>query len=488
MNDKASLRSQKAKPKRDEERNTQPAENTSCTATAATTSSKSHPHDPIESVDLVIALRQCQKFHIQNASSATSIQNGRKRPNPPLSPHFSGHLLPYPRGMFNSKNYCFMNAVIQALIFIPPVAQLAISVEDAGYREICPTLSTLGKWLREYWKPKVSLLPPSLPLHKQADFSGNIQSDAQEYLQRLLECIDKELVELEETELAADNPEALQQASRAKANDMKGWTVVHHGKQKLTYQVHKTKHSLLLTYLLGGLTESHVSGTVRDRTSVTVESFFSLSLKVGFKSVCTIEEALQYTFQTEKIEVDDAAGGKSIKKSSLLVELPEILILHLSRWAVTAEGEVVKIDNTVTYRSSLTIPASICPDRLANQPKQRMYRLLSVVAHRGNSAHGGHYVTYLSGSSGSVANPFCMTPANSKASGPARHTDPSRPIPGATAGGKGDRNNTNKCSLPPRSPLPNGSFLLCNDVKITLETESTVTKETAYFLVYQKEH
>eukprot|EP00796_Vickermania_ingenoplastis_P013301 gene13302-9139_t len=394
-------------------------------------------------VDLYHALRVAQRRETGMKGSERSS----------FSPTFT--VLPYPRGLFNSKNFCFINAVLQALIFTPPLAQMAVSAEKSGSTE-CPTLAALGKFFLSYWKPgltRASLLPPQLPLKRDNIFSGGSQCDAQEYLQCLLECVDAELMAVE-VQLAAEHNTVWGDAGSTRAKDLKGWTTVN-GKEKTTYRVDRSKHSVLFTSVFGGVLENRVCGNSKGRVSATVEPFFMLTLKIGFKSACTIEEALQYTFKMEQIE----GGTKPITTRTVFVELPDILILHLSRWAVTREGSIVKLDNTVSFKNSLTFPSSICADRLVSLP-QRTYRLLSAVAHRGSFEDSGHYVTYIAAH---AANPANVGPR-------AGHSDP----------------NSCATSTSRRAAVPSGTYVLCDDSKISLVGGDALQRETVYFLIYQR--
>lgn len=395
---------------------------------------------------------------------------GSKGRRPQFSSSFS--LLPYPRGIFNRRFYCYMNAVIQTLIFCPPFVHLIVSVEESSLSAQCPIITALGKWFKDYWKPgysRASILPPSLVLPRV--FTGQVQSDAQEYLQCLLEAVDAELMEAESRDVLRGGGNHLATNIEEKAKELKGWTVVE-GKGRLRYQLHKAKHSVLLNTILGGITESYVSAgnSSKDQgSSVTVEGFFMLSLKIGFKAQCTIEESLLHTFSPEKIESTEEAGGKTIVKTTKVGELPRILILHLSRWAVTREGDIVKIDNKVQFGNTLAFPPSICTRELSSLPaSQRSYRLLAAVAHRGHSSADGHYVAYIAAH---IANPFAIGTAAQKS-----HQDPFRstPAPGTAH------------SFTSRTAITKGTFILCDDVRVTLEKQSSLEKETVYFLVYQK--
>lgn len=421
----------------------------------------------------------------EEKSSKKNVQ-GRKLAHPF---HKQFLILPYPRGLFNPKNICFMNAIFQVLIFIPGFAQLAVSVADglSSFGSLSPTMSALGKWFKEYWKPgltRSSLMPPQLCFLANTSSFVSDQHDAHEYLQRLLEQVDDELMKLEEAKLSNGVTQSeLQPSSVSKVSSLKGWTVVQHGKEKLQYRMHTSRHSLLLTSLLGGLLESRVSGGAKVNTSATVQPFFTLTLHISFKSSCTVEEALEHELQKEKL-INTCLS--LIQKVTLFTELPRILILHFSRWSVTAEKEVVKIDNEVVYNSTMSIPPHLCSDPQL-PPVERLYRLVSAVAHRGTQAHVGHYVTYLSPEH--VANPFSFTGNSSQRSSQFRKTsfsDSSLHSTGLAATRRNEDLISTHSSGPSRNTVPHNHFILCDDTHISLVNEEALQRECIYLLVYEK--
>lgn len=470
---------------------------------SSSSSMKATLHLPIAPAPLsnVFRLTMQPTQHDSNAAPSSSKGkrrgDGKKKNNrlkraqvPPLATRFV--VQPYPRGLINRKNLCFMNAVFQSLIFIPGFAQLAISVADSpsSFSSLSPTMCTLGKWFQAYWNSGLtrSLFPPPQFPHsrKIASFIRE-QHDAHEFLQCLLEEIDNELMKLERERLSKCEGSALVPSSVSKVMDLKGWTVVHKAKEKLNYTMHAGKHSILLSSLFGGLTESRVSGIAKNRISATVESFFTLSLKIGFKATCTVGEALERAFQKEEINVSDSM---TLHKSMLFVELPKILIVHLCRWAITAEGEVVKIDNAVTCPSTLTIPPHLCADREL-PPSDRLYRLLSVVAHRGTEANSGHYVTYLSPVH--TANPFSVGGGHASCLAPGGHTGETPSTAHyVSAGSSGTstaaQSSPSLPSRPCRSAVPSGHFIRCNDADVSLVNGATLKNEAAYLMVFEKQH
>jgi ubiquitin carboxyl-terminal hydrolase 10 len=389
---------------------------------------------------------------------------------------------PYPRGMVNNSNFCFMNSILQSLLFIPAFAQLAVSVCcDTLARECCPTLTIFGNWALQYWKPGCTRLaivaPVLMPRNKagtsssgttavslipnsQRALDGSVQEDAQEFLQKLLECIQRELVLFEE-QLGRESEVATVLEERgggsSPASARKGWTVVK-GKEKLAVREHVDVHgqSQLLSAIFGGTLESHLQGKQRQRhhVSVLVEKFFCVPVDINFAAECTMEQALEHTFTSETIY--DSEREKNLKKTLRFGQLPSILLLQLRRWAMTREGELVKLDNVVHLKRALQIPRSICGDETLDNAA-RSYRLLSVVCHRGDTVGRGHYVTYLVQHAASPDVMKVQQKAGKASEAEAVHTAP-----------------------------PSTSVILCNDANISIAPAKSMEKESIYFLVYQR--
>ncbi|KAF8279557.1 ubiquitin hydrolase CA [Trypanosoma cruzi cruzi] len=318
---------------------------------------------------------------------------------------------PSARGILNNSNYCFMNATAQALVFLPPFAQLAISAVLEA--ELCPTLATLGKWMLSYWARAPNQLVPPLSLPKAVrgqtassaapshwgKMDGSSQEDATEFMHHLLEVIQTELCALEGSYGESSNGRIRDPNTSLEGNsEKKGWTFVK-GRERLSVREHCDKsRSVLLDAVFGGAVENHLKGKskLKDHASVLVEGFFLLQVDVGFSAECSLEMALERSLQRERVY--DSARAKDLLKTVKLRRLPTVLLLQLQRWAVTAEGELVKLDNLVRFSKTLVLPKSTCSDNTLSNAA-RTYELVAFIAHRGKATERGHYVAYLTNAS-----------------------------------------------------------------------------------------
>lgn len=474
---------------------------------------------------------------------------------------------PVPRPLANSSNFCFLNAIVQALVCVPCVAH-ACAMTAEMYK-LAPVLSTLGSFLRlRYWRAgSAVLVAPRLPVGPLGAGSGSGsravgQEDASEFLVCLLAQMELEMnaVEAQLVASAAGNsspspsstttpaggggkaqrgnafpsepppgtpphgtggggkkskkkqPAGGGDASSEQDGDEDRWVTVGKTKKHRVVARHdaaapgggggggssepSTSNATtpaaspashtgdtassapsLFPQIMGGVVSNALRGgrgIAKSVTSVVYEPFSSVSIAVGFAAQCTVEEALARAFLPESIQ--DDTRGVAMKKVSLIEQLPQVLVLTVRRWAVTAEGDIVKIDNQLQYSSGgsgnkasaaaetehggaglpsatrLVVPATCCAQKLT--PQQRSYQLTSVVCHRGDGMMNGHYVTYIVGDE---------PPAASSAS---------------LGGGGGAASAT----PPPAGP----EVLLCNDASISRSTLRQLEKECAYLLFYSR--
>ena len=149
-----------------------------------------------------------------------------------------------------------------------------------------------------------------------------------------------------------------------------------------------------------------VGGPGRKALSVTREPFSLLTLALPSSLVAspasriTLEELLvaNYGNPEERIEKADAGGGV-LGRTLRLHRLPNVLLCLIQRWAVDPQaGRVVKLKNRVHFGLSLTVPRSVLSGDVSTRPlAPPRYRLLSTVAHRGDSGASGHYVAHVVG-------------------------------------------------------------------------------------------
>ena len=350
---------------------------------------------------------------------------------------------------------------------------------------VAPTCVALGQWIQKYYQlPPAGgtsmslggpLTAPSLPTitTKYKSMTGQTQEDASEFLQLLLETVQQELKAYEDLLLLTDHSAttskknnsplaAFAQAqqggsggskdnggSSSSAAEGKGWVTVGKSKGDLftikTVRPKSIPPSYVMdTLVFGGMLHHQLKGGSTNRnkgiTSVRAHPFFAIPVAVGGAVRQTIEEALKFTCMQETVENDER--GTTMTKQEKMGVLPQTLIVQIKRWAMTAEGDIVKLDNVVTFGPTLVLPNDLTSH--AGMPGvERTYILSSVVCHRGTGSSKGHYVTYLNNS-------------------------PQAAVDAAEEAGKG-------------YPMS-----LCDDFKVTASSLQHTWEDSPYFLFYRK--
>ncbi|EAS37112.3 ubiquitin C-terminal hydrolase [Coccidioides immitis RS] len=337
-----------------------------------------------------------------------------------------------PRGLVNTGNMCYMNSVLQVLVFCVPFYDFLDRVSRRAahsFKSELPLLDAMIMFMREFRvigsASSVEQLRQRLKqteleqygssfipeyvyqvirhLPRFRDMRRGHQQDAQEFLGFLFEELHEECLH------AIKSSSALPEAASASDVDAvsmtddsagEGWLEVGH-KQKaaVTRSSGHIASESPITRIFGGnlRSEFRVPG---NKNSVTLEPYQSLQLDIGSPQVNNIIDALKGLTRPETMHGDfsSSRGTKVNATKQVFIEsLPPVLILHLKRFhydSVTKGTQ--KIWKKIGYPLELEIPKEVfAPHRrnmLAAQggglPK---YRLTGVIYHHGKNASGGHY-------------------------------------------------------------------------------------------------
>nr|XP_043636118.1 ubiquitin carboxyl-terminal hydrolase 24 isoform X2 [Erigeron canadensis] len=318
-----------------------------------------------------------------------------------------------PRGLINSGNLCFLNATLQALLACSPFVNLLQklrmhNIPKVGY----PTLHAFVEFISSFdmpsnlhskkkdnillesrealrpvmFEPVLNKFSPDMP----NSFSGRPrQEDAQEFLSFVMHQMHDELLKFEGANSNV-NGGKVSLVSSVSDEDGDGWETVG-PKNKTAITRTQSFVPSKLSEIFGGQLSSVVKAR-GNKPSNTIQPFLLLHLNICPDPVHTIEDALHLFSAPETLEGYRASSaGKaelvSASKSVKILELPEIIILHLMRFSYGSQGST-KILKPVYFPLEL-----ILHRELLFQPttEGRKYELVATITHHGREPSKGHY-------------------------------------------------------------------------------------------------
>ncbi|QIW99062.1 hypothetical protein AMS68_004580 [Peltaster fructicola] len=327
-----------------------------------------------------------------------------------------------PRGLVNTGNMCYMNSILQVLVFCVPFFNFLDQVRTRTVHSMkseTPLLDAMIMFMRELKvlasagdldSLRKTLKPEQLEkygdpitpeyiydalkhLPRFQSMRRGHQQDAEEFLGFVLEGLHDECVAV----MQGDN-QALQadQSDVESQQEGDGWLEVG-PKQKaaVTRTAGHQDAPSPVTKIFGG----HLRSELRvpgQKDSVTLEPYKPLQLDIGASHINNIVDALKGITHIENLTGDFGGRGNTAKKQVFIDSLPPVLILHLKRFQY--ENNLTgtqKIWKKVGYPLELEIPKEVFTQSkrgsLSVSNGLPKYRLTAVVYHHGKSAAGGHY-------------------------------------------------------------------------------------------------
>ncbi|KAI9759376.1 MAG: hypothetical protein M4579_002365 [Chaenotheca gracillima] len=347
-----------------------------------------------------------------------------------------------PRGLINTGNMCYMNSVLQVLVFCVPFFGFLDQVGKRvahSFKSDTPLLDSMIMFMREFRvidsansveQLKMRLKDGELEQYGESftpDFVYEVirrlprfasmrrghQQDAEEFLGFLLEGLHDECVQVMRGSTSASvsgiaspmsghgsfDQDAVSDAFKSASPDAdSGWLEVG-PKQKaaVTRSSGAITTESPITKIFGGKlrSELRVAGL---KNSVTLEPYQPLQLDIQSPQIKNITDALRGLTHSEVLhgEFNSPRGpGATATKQVFIESTPPVLILHLKRFQYDNAGGTQKIWKKIGYPLELEIPKEAFPPHrrggLVTHGGLPKYRLISVVYHHGKNASGGHY-------------------------------------------------------------------------------------------------
>lgn len=301
-----------------------------------------------------------------------------------------------PRGLTNSGNICYMNVVLQCLIFCEPFTSLfhlteSKSIGNIGADSPTPLIDATIHFLRDY-----TTIPPlknpgssfnsegivvGKPLSPETFYQKLIenpkfqhlswgqQEDAEEFLGYFLDGLHEEFVKVEasvpvdqmeriadsfsrkaDVLLAASLKASILKAARLVrssgsehieesevVNDMEStndWAEVGSGRRVCKKRIVEVEPSPI-TRMFGGRFRSVLTvPKSKEQQSITLDPFRCILLDITLEDVQKVEDALWKFNEIEKLPYKVDVGKEVVaRKQTFIDELPEVMILHLKRFS-----------------------------------------------------------------------------------------------------------------------------------------------------------
>ncbi|KVH90374.1 hypothetical protein Ccrd_007625 [Cynara cardunculus var. scolymus] len=278
-----------------------------------------------------------------------------------------------PRGLVNSGNLCFLNATLQALLACSPFVRL---LQELRMRNI-PELSVCCQFA-------ISC----------AELKYFRQEDAQEFLSFVMHQLHDELLRFE-GEISIVNGGKVSLVSSVSDEDGDSWeTVGPRNKTAIT----RTQSFIpsKLSEIFGGQLRSVVKARVQHvpPASVPVQvdsgyccsSYWCSSLmnlsRTNLARLNTSRDRWSMAFE-EDISAELVSASKSVK----ILELPEIIILHLMRFSYGSQGST-KLLKPVYFPLELILNHELL---VSPSTEGRRYELVATITHHGREPSKGHY-------------------------------------------------------------------------------------------------
>ncbi|XP_045450582.1 ubiquitin carboxyl-terminal hydrolase 10-like [Melitaea cinxia] len=263
-----------------------------------------------------------------------------------------------PRSLTNRSNYCYVNAILQALFACSPFNNMLTALPSSQARSgnsSTPSIDSLKVLCSEYsmvasssrsGHRRTAVTGPPLDgfasvrvlraLRQFSGAQGNRQEDAEEFLSCILNTLNDEMLEV----IKANEPEEPTRDAIKKSN-----SVVAQDQSVCT--VRRTP----VADIFRGLTRTRLHRAPNHNVTDNVQPFFTLQLDIERSN--TVQDALELLAAKDAIESVPGAW-----QQLSFARLPLVLLLHLKCYQVDGNGHAKKIIKNFDFPVDLNIHPS----------------------------------------------------------------------------------------------------------------------------------
>ncbi|XP_067130896.1 ubiquitin carboxyl-terminal hydrolase 10 [Centruroides vittatus] len=320
-----------------------------------------------------------------------------------------------PRGLVNRRNWCYINATLQALLACPPFYNLLKSFPanmDKEKRKSCtPIMDSLVKFVHEF--PHMQIVTSTskddfpvgsafepiyiykmLSVIKSVCVKGQ-QEDAEEFLSCILNGLHEEMLSVMKS-LQNHNTHAcngnITINGHLDENEEEAWQLIGPKNKSMVTRTASISQSPI-SDIFGGKIRSIL--TAGNEHSAFIQPFFTLQLDIQAEKVDSVSGALSQLTAKEPIQGYTCAKTKQeveAYKSILLEKLPPIFILHFKRFVYDKDGGCKKVIKKTDYPVELELGKEFLSHEMKRLKHLHVYKLIAVVYHDGEEAVKGHYI------------------------------------------------------------------------------------------------
>lgn len=310
------------------------------------------------------------------------------------------------KGLTNTGNICYMNAVLQVLLFCEPFNRVLKLVETKSIGSLNHKLSSpLVDMLLNFFNEFTSAIPKTISPdafytnlithEKFSHLKWGQQEDAQEFLGYLLEGLHEEFtssikklkipqvdlliqqylqrndddnkkvndfkLHIKNTMKLVKNADSNSQQSSEASSEEDGWSEVGPNNKQISARRTVEIEPTPITQIFGGQFRSVLQvPQSKDGQSITVDPFQCIQLDISDEGIDTIEDGFRHLSEPEQI-LYKSSNDKEVtaRKQTFIDKLPQVLIIHLKRFSYQKDSRQENDDTSAMSNYGFKLLGSI---------------------------------------------------------------------------------------------------------------------------------